>query len=434
LSRNRILRAQILSCTAKPQGESGWFYLSDGVIVISDGIISQVGSFTDLKATIPADIPVEHFPDQLIIPGMIDLHVHYPQLEMIGAHGEQLLDWLNRYTFPTELKYRDKTYASEKAEWFLEQLLKQGTTTALVFATSSSESVDAFYEAAYARNLRMVTGKVLMDRNAPDQILDDAQGSYDASQALIERWQGKGRLGYAITPRFAPTSTEQQLELAGDLLKKYPSTYLHTHLAENRAECEWVSELFPAQRSYLDVYDHFGLVTDRSVFAHGIHLDKQDLERMHQCDATICHCPSSNLFLGSGLFPLKAIRETGVRVTLGTDVGAGTSLSQFTTQSDAYKVQQLQGASLGAMDALYLATLAGAEALHYQDKIGSIEVGKEADILRINLNATAILSERTKQSESIEDTLFSLMILGDDRAVAETYILGEPTRKSAITE
>ena len=427
---SRAIRCQILSCTAKPQGEDGWFYHRDGLIWVEEGMIKVVGDFSDVKHQLPQTTPIEYYPEQLLVPGFIDMHVHYPQLEMIASYGEQLLDWLNRYTFPVEQKYQDFHYASQHAMRFLNQLISHGTTSALVFATSAKQSVDAFFEQAHALNMRMVSGKVLMDRHAPSGLCDSAQEAYDDSTALIEQWRGLGRLGYAVTPRFAPTSSPEQLEVAGSLLQEHPDTFLHTHLSENRTEIAWVAELFPTRLHYLDVYDHYGLVTDRSVFAHGIHLSELELDRLHHCGSTICHCPSSNLFLGSGLYPLQHINAQGVRSVLGTDVGGGTSLSMLSTMGDAYKVQQLAQHRLDPLQAFYMATLAGAEALHMEDKVGSLQVGLEADMVRLNLASTPIMAERMKHAKSIEDILFTLMILADDRAVEQTYIMGRPMKEN----
>lgn len=426
MSQSWALRCQILSCTSKPVDDDGWFYHSDGLIWVVDGLIKRVGSYSEVKVHLPDELFVEHRPEHLLIPGFVDTHVHYPQLEMIGAFGTQLLDWLNRYTFPVELKYRDLEYALKQAGYFLDQLLAYGTTTALVFATSSVNSVDAFFTESMRRNLRMVSGKVLMDRHAPEQLCDTAQSAYDDSSALIDKWRGQGRLGYAVTPRFAPTSTDAQLEVAGALIKENSDAYLHTHLSENVDEIAWVAELFPDQQGYLDTYDHFGLVTDRSVFAHGIHLSDAEMQRLHDCGSAVCHCPSSNLFLGSGLFPLKRLQQVGVNVTMGTDVGGGTSLSMLSTQGDAYKIQQMAGNLLKPLEAFYMATLAGAKALGLDDRIGALIEGYEADMVLLDLASTPVIEERMKRANHIEDRLFALSILGDDRSVSQTYIMGNP--------
>jgi guanine deaminase len=426
VSQSLALRCQILSCTSQPIEDEGWFYHSDGLIWVVDGLIKRVGNYYDVKHHLPDDLIVEHRPEHLLIPGFVDTHVHYPQLEMIGAYGTQLLDWLNRYTFPVELKYRDLDYASQQAEFFLDQLMANGTTTALVFATSSVNSVDAFFTESLRRNLRMVSGKVLMDRHAPNPLCDTAQSAYDDSSALIDKWRSQGRLGYAVTPRFAPTSTDAQLAVAGALIKENSDAYLHTHISENVDEIAWVGELFPDHQGYLDTYDHFGLVTDRSVFAHGIHLSDAEMKRLHDCGSAVCHCPSSNLFLGSGLFPFKRLKQAGVNVTMGTDVGGGTSLSMLSTQGDAYKIQQMAGNVLRPLEAFYMATLAGAKALGLDDRIGALVEGYEADMVLLDLASTPVIEARMKRADHIEDRLFALSILGDDRSVAQTYIMGKP--------
>ena len=433
MSSDRFIRSRIIHFPdeAGTALDAKWHYFDDAILWISKGRVKALDTTENLRRQLPPDAEIEHYPDQILIPGLIDMHVHYPQLEMIAAYGTQLLDWLNRYTFPVELKYAEKEYASKQAGRFLDQLLAQGTTTALVFATSAPSSVDAFFEQAQARNLRMLSGKVLMDRNAPAALCDSATRAYDESAALIERWQNVGRLGYAVTPRFAPTSTPEQLSAAGKLLADYPQTYLHTHLAENLDECAWVAQLFEQSRSYLDVYAQVGLVTDRAVFAHGIHLDRQDHACLANAGASLCHCPSSNLFLGSGLFSINTALRAGVSVGVGTDVGGGTNLSMLSTLGDAYKVQQMAGESLNPQQALYMATLGAARALQLDDKIGNFEVGKEADCVLLDPSALPQLQLRLESEMSIEDLLFSLMILADDRAVKQTWVMGEPALVAA---
>lgn len=405
-------------------------YIPDGLLVIEDGYIAAVGPFAEL-ATTYGNRPIVDYSGHLITPGLIDTHIHYPQTEMMASYGEQLLEWLNQYTFPTERQFQDVTHARRVAEFFLDELLKNGTTTALVFAAVFPESVDAFFEAAAARNLRMISGKVLMDRHAPDYLRDTAQTGYEQSKALIEKWHGHGRLLYAVTPRFAATSTEAQLKTAAQLLDEYPDVYLHTHLSENVNEVAWIRELFPQYNGYLDVYDQTGLVRERSLFAHGVQLTDEEFRRLSEAKAAISFCPTSNLFLGSGLFPIEQAKsaEHPVKVGLGTDVGAGTSFSLLQTANEAYKVAQLRGQKLSAFRALFLATLGGARALCLEDKIGSFEPGKEADCIVLNPRATALLALRnqadlTEALESVADQLFSLLIMGDDRAITATYIMG----------
>ena len=400
-------------------------YLEDGVLITEQGKIRWFGTWNDAQDHLPINIEIQHYPEQLIIPGMIDTHIHFPQTEMVGAYGEQLLSWLNTYTFPTEIQFKDKAYASEIAKFFVNELLKNGTTTALVFCTVHPESVDALFEAAAQHQMRLIAGKVMMDRHAPEALCDSADSSYDDSKALIEKWHGQGRALYAITPRFAPTSTPEQLERAGQLKAEYPDVYVHTHLSENKDEIAWVKDLFPAQKGYLDVYHHYGLTGQRSVFAHCVHLEDAEWQCMHETDSAIAFCPTSNLFLGSGLFPLNKTWQQQVKVGLGTDVGAGTSFSLLQTVNEAYKVQQLQGDKLSAYESLYHATLGGAKALDLDDKLGNFNVGKEADFVVLNIKPTALQQLRQSRSKSLEDSLFALFTMGDDRNVEATYIYGQ---------
>ena len=400
-------------------------YLEDGVLITEQGKIRWFGTWEDAQDHLPANVDIQHYPEQLIIPGMIDTHIHFPQTEMVGAYGEQLLSWLNTYTFPTEIQFKDKAYASEIAKFFVNELLKNGTTTALVFCTVHPESVDALFEAAEQHQMRLIAGKVMMDRHAPEALCDSADSSYDDSKALIEKWHGQGRALYAITPRFAPTSTPEQLERAGQLKAEHPDVYVHTHLSENKDEITWVKDLFPAQKGYLDVYHHYGLTGQRSVFAHCVHLEDAEWQCMHETDSAIAFCPTSNLFLGSGLFPLNKTWQQQVKVGLGTDVGAGTSFSLLQTVNEAYKVQQLQGDKLSAYESLYHATLGGAKALDLDNKLGNFNVGKEADFVVLNLKPTALQQLRQSRAKSLEDSLFALFTMGDDRNVEATYIYGQ---------
>lgn len=406
-------------------------YFEDGLMIVEQGKISQFGHWDELNQHLNDTDIIEHYPDQLIIPGFIDTHIHYPQTEMVGAYGEQLLSWLNTYTFPTELQFKDSHYAKGIADFFVQELLKNGTTTALVFCTVHPESVDALFEAAEALQMRLIAGKVLMDRHAPEGLCDTAELAYEESKALIEKWHGKGRALYAITPRFAPTSTPEQLTRAGQLKQEYPDVYVHTHLSENKDEIAWVKDLFPAQKGYLDVYHHYGLTGKRSVFAHCVHLEEDEWQCMHQTDSAIAFCPTSNLFLGSGLFPLKKTWEKQVKVGLGTDIGAGTSFSLLQTVNEAYKVQQLQGDKLSAYESFYHATLGAAKALDLDDKLGNFNVGKEADFVVLDLKATLLQRLRQSKSKSLEDALFALFTMGDDRNVEATYIYGQKVYQKA---
>jgi guanine deaminase len=425
-------RAALLHSLADPAEvgvAASYEYFADGLLVIEDGKIAAIGPADTLLGELPAGVEVVHYPDALITPGFIDTHVHFPQTGMVASYGEQLLDWLNNYTFPCESQFADKAHSDEVARIFLEELLRNGTTTALVFASVHPESVEALFEAAERLDLRLIAGKVMMDRNAPDYLVDTAESSYRQSKALIERWHGKGRLHYAVTPRFAPTSSEAQLSLAGQLLAEYPDLYMQTHISENLREIEWVKALFPERRNYLDVYDHYQLLGERSVFAHGVHLCDAECARLAETGSAIAFCPTSNLFLGSGLFDLAQAERHKVHVGLGTDVGGGTSFSLLQTLNEAYKVMQLQGAKLSPFKSLYLATLGGARALRLEDRIGTLQPGSDADFVVLDYNATPLLSYRIKQSKTFEETLFVLMTLGDDRTVLETFAAGRSVHK-----
>jgi guanine deaminase len=438
-------RASIVHCRAagsKPSAKGSDFlaaniqaaepflleYFEDGLLVIEDGLVADVGDAEDLLSQPGDAIPITDYRGKIIAPGFIDCHVHFSQLDIIASYGEQLLDWLHRYAFPVEEKFADLTHAREVAGAFLDELLLNGTTTAMVFGTVHPQSADAIFAAAEARGMRLIAGKVLMDRHCPDSLRDDPISAYTDSKALIERWHGKGRLGYAITPRFALTSSKEQLAAAGKLAAEYPDVWVHTHLAENKAEVEEIARLFPDSRSYLDVYDQFGLVRQRSVFAHCLHMDDQDRQCMAAKGGAAAFCPTSNLFLGSGLFDLLSMWAADIRVGLGTDVGGGTSLSLLKTASEAYKVLHLQDQAMPPTTALYLATLGAAEALQLDDKIGHFESGKEADFVVLDPAGTSLSKRRTDLASSIEEMLFAITMLGDDRHVAATYVAGSKAK------
>ncbi|MDF2997955.1 MAG: guanine deaminase [Xanthobacteraceae bacterium] len=399
----------------------------DALVLIEDGLIDAFGPYAELAPHLPADVELTEYPDGLLMPGFIDAHVHYPQLEVIGAYGTQLLEWLERYTFPAEQHFADTAHAETVAKLFLRELLRAGTTTAMVYCTVHPQSVEAFFAESARFNTRMIAGKVLMDRNAPAALLDTAARGYLESDALIRRWHGTGRQLYCVTPRFAPTSSQAQLDAAGALLQAHDGLYLQTHLCEDMDEIAWVHELFPERASYLDVYAHAGLVGARSMFGHGIHLHEHDFCTCHQAGAALAHCPSSNLFLGSGLFKLFEATDPArpVRVGLGTDVGGGTSLSQLQTLGEAYKVAAMAGRKLNAVQAFYLATLGGARALYLDDRLGRLAPGYEADLVVLDPQATPLMAFRNAYCRDIVERLFMLMILGDDRAVRASYVAGE---------
>jgi guanine deaminase len=401
----------------------------DGLLVVEDGQVLACGPFTELSASF-ADTPVERF-EGLLVPGFIDTHVHYPQVERIASHGAQLLEWLDRHIFPAEKAFADRAHADAVAGFFLDELLRNGTTSALVFATLHAASVDALFEAAVARDMRITSGKVLMDLG-PEGLHDTVAEGRDETEALIAKWRGRGRLGYAVTPRFALTSSDEQLADAGRLLAAHPQILLHTHLAENTDEVAAVAKRFPQARDYLDAYDRFGLVGPRSVFAHCIHMEDPALVRMAQAGAGIAFCPTSNLFLGSGLFDLARADAHGIHIGMGTDVGAGTGLSLLGTLGEAYKVCQLRGHSLDPFRALHLATAGGARVMGVGDKVGGLLPGQEADFTVLDPAATPLLAQRTHNAP-LFDRLFALQMLGDDRAIAYTYVAGRRAHARAAT-
>ncbi len=373
-----------------------------------------------------AGAAVDDYTGKLILPGFVDAHIHYAQVDVIASYGTQLLDWLERYTFPAERKFADPEHAAIIASFFFDELLRNGTTTAAIYPTVHKVSVDAVFTAAMTRRMRMLAGKVMMDRNCPDFVRDDVAGAEADNRELIKRWHGKDRLGYALTPRFAPTSTPEQLAMTARLWKEFPDLRMQTHLAENIDEIKWVKDLFPESSSYYDVYARFGLVGNGSIFGHCVHMSDEDLALMAKAGDAIAFCPTSNLFVGSGLFDLKRARAAGVKVGIGTDVGGGTSYSMLRTLAEAYKVLQLNGINLDPMRAFHLATLGGADALGLADTIGNFAPGKEADFVVLDLAATPVLARRTSIAETLEERLFALMTLGDDRSVFATHILGEP--------
>jgi len=425
------IRGQALTFTGDPfeRGlDETMVYEPDAIVAFSDGKITHFGPAASVAAQLPPDTDVLNYePDSLISAGFLDSHVHFPQTPMIGAFGAQLLDWLNTYTFPTERKFADKEFASSVAKIFIRECLRNGITTSCVYCTVFPQSVDALFEEAERLGMRMAAGKVLMNRNAPDYLLDTTQTGYDDSKALIDKWHGRGRLMYAITPRFAPTSTADQLESAGALWSEHPDCYMQTHVSENKSEVAWVRELFPDRKGYLDVYDHHKLCRPRSVFGHGIHLNDDEMQCMHVTGSAVAHCPTSNFFLGSGYFDVAraARKDRPVRVGLGTDLGAGTSFSILTTLNEAYKAAQLNNYALTAGQAYYMATRGTARAMYIEDKVGSIAIGMEADIVVLDMKSTPIIAYRMEHAKDIHDALFVQMTLGDDRAVRATYIAGE---------
>lgn len=399
-------------------------HVEDGLLVVEDGRVAFSGSYRD---KLNPGLEVTDYSGKLIVPGFVDAHVHSTQTDIVASASASLLDWLERHAFAAEARFADAGHAREASETFLDELVRNGTTTAAVFPSSHPESVEALFQAAERRGMRIAAGKLMMDRNCPPEVRDEAERSYQEAKALIGRWHGRERLVYAVSPRFAPTSSERQLELAGRLLEEHPGVLLQTHLSETENEVRWVRELFPWARNYLDVYARYGMLRPGALFAHCLHLDASEWRRLAAASAAAVHCPGSNLFLGSGLFDFGAARRAGAAVTLGSDVGGGTSFSMLRAMHHAYKVARLRGLPFDALDGFYLATLGGARALGMAQHIGSFAAGREADFVVLRPEATALLARRMAQARSIEERLFLFMTLGDERAVEATYVLGAKT-------
>ncbi len=407
-------------------GSEGVQSISDGVLIIEAGSILACGPYASLSDRFDTCLERYYYPNCFITPGFVDTHTHFAQTDIIASPSPSLLHWLEHYTFPEEAKFSDLRHGQAVAGFFIEELLRQGITTASVFATVHPESCEAIFQAAHERSLRMVAGKVLMDQNSPENLHDTAHGGIEQSSALIERWHGRGRLRYSVTPRFVPTSSKEQLRLAGELYQSYPDLHVQSHVAENRDEVDWVRRLYPKSRSYLEVYQEFGLLGPRTTYAHCIWFDDEDRSRMAATQAAAAFCPTSNLFLGSGLFDLAAARTQSMTVGLGTDVGGGTSFSMLRTMQEAYKVSQLKGLTMTAEECFYLATLGGAKALGLDAMIGSFEPGKEADFVVINPQATPLACRRMQSAKTLSEQLFIMMMLGDERMIEQTHVLGRP--------
>lgn len=425
------VRGRVLTFTAEPAALAGadrdHRYIPDGLVVMRDGLIQAVGDAAVLLRALPPGTSVDHHPDGLVMPGFVDAHIHYPQTRVIGSYGAQLLEWLRDYTFPEEERLRDPDHAAATARFFLDELLRNGTTTAAVYCTVHPASVEAFFAESERRGTRMIAGKVMMDRNAPPGLLDTAERGYRESEALLRRWHGRGRQLYAITPRFALTSTDAQLEAAGALARAHPTAHVQTHLSENHAEIAATKALFPWARSYAGVYARYGLLGPRSLFGHCIHLEDEEVELLAETGSVAVFCPTSNLFLGSGLFDLARLRRrpVPVRVAVATDVGGGTSYSMLRTAAEAYKVLQLRGQSWPALDAFRMITRGNAEALGLGDRVGALEPGYEADLVVLDARATPAMAHRMAGTgDDLSEELFALLTLGDDRAVAATYVAG----------
>ncbi len=423
----RLLRGRLLTFHREPQEPddlSAFDYFEDGALIVADGLIEAIGKFSDLGKSIDIDEVIDHRP-HLLMPGFIDTHTHYPQTQVIASWGAQLIDWLNTYTFPEETRYADPAHAQQMAGRFLDQLLSNGTTTTAAFCSVHQQSAEALFSAAEQRDMRLIAGKILMDRNAPDGLLDTPQTGYDDSKALIKTWHARGRALYAITPRFAITSTSEQLTLAGALAAEYPECYVQSHLSENHDEITLTAKLYPDAEDYLEIYETHGLLGPRTLMGHAIHLTDREVSKLAETETHPIFCPTSNLFLGSGLFDDARLRAQGLSNGIATDVGGGTSYSMLQTLNEGYKVLQMLGQNLHPYRAFHWITLGNAQVLGLEDKIGTLSVGSEADVVVLNANATPAMALRMERVETLAEELFVLQMMGDDRAVAETYVNGE---------
>ncbi|WBU65642.1 guanine deaminase [Paracoccus aerodenitrificans] len=422
----KLLRGRVLSFHSEPRDESdrdAFDYIEDGAILISDGLIEAAGPYAQLSAIAGDAEIVDHRPC-LLMPGFIDTHLHFPQVQVIASWGAQLLDWLNDYTFPEEARFSDQDHCTEMASAFYDLLIGHGTTTAVAYCSVHPASAEAYFTEAARRNMRMIGGKVMMDRNAPENLRDTARDSYEDSKALIDRWHGKGRAHYAISPRFAITSTPEQLEMAGALVAEHPDCYVQTHLSENHDEIAFVGELFPDAPDYLGVYEKYGLLHDKMLLGHCVHLKPREIDVLAETGAKPVFCPTSNLFLGSGLFDDAGLRKKGITNAIATDIGGGTSYSMLRTLDEGYKILQLQNQKLHPMRAFHWITRGNAVALGLADKIGTLAPGSEADIVVLDAHATPAMALRMQRAETLSEELFILQNLGDDRAITQVYVAG----------
>ena len=421
----KILRGRVLEFHAEPAAAedlAAYSYVEDGAVLVDRGRIVATGAYGDL-AREGVEV-IDHRP-HLLMPGFIDTHNHFPQMQVIGSYGAQLLDWLNTYTFPEETKFVDPDHAARIAAAYFDEMLRNGTTTPVAYCSVHKTSAEAYFAEAARRNIRAIGGKVLMDRNAPDGLLDTAQTGYDDSKALIGKWHGAGRALYAVTPRFAITSTPAQLESAQALLAEHPDCYMQTHLSENADEIAYTMELYPEHPDYLGIYEHYGLLGEKALLGHSIHLSERERGVMRETGSVAVFCPTSNLFIGSGLFDEGGMRSAGVRIAVATDIGGGTSYSMLRTMDEAYKVCQLQGQNLPPLLAFYMLTLGNARALGLEAKIGTLAAGSEADVVVLDASATPAMALRMETVTTLAEELFVLQTLGDDRSVVQTYVAGE---------
>nr|WP_321526202.1 guanine deaminase [uncultured Cohaesibacter sp.] len=428
-----ILRGRLLTFHGEPQtpvDETAHLYIEDGALLLEGGLIRARGTFSDVQSKAAGGTKVIDHRPHLLVPGFIDTHLHFPQVQVIASWGAQLLDWLEDYTFPAESLYADAGHCAAMAAHFFDEVIANGTTTTVAYCSSHKTSADAYFTEAARRNMRVIGGKVLMDRNAPEGVRDTPQSGYDDSKALIASWHGKGRAHYAITPRFAITSTPEQMDTARALAAEHPDCYIQTHLDENHDEIAETMALYPDAPDYLGIYEHYGLLRANTLLGHCIHMQPREIDVLIGTEARPVFCPTSNLFLGSGLFDYEGLRARGAKSAIATDIGGGTSYSMLRTLHEGYKALATRdGTKMHPLRAFYWATLGNAIALGLQDRIGMLDEGSEADIVVLDSRATSAMALRMETCKSLSEELFILQIMSDDRSVAETYVAGEPMKK-----
>jgi guanine deaminase len=435
MANETIIRGRLLAFLREPQGvddQSSYLYEEDGALLVRDGKVAARGDYASLSRKAGEGVTVIDHRPHLLLPGFIDGHMHYPQMQVIASYGAELLEWLNEYTFPEEARFRDAQHGRRISRLFLDELIRHGTTTAAVYCSVHKSSAEAFFAEAHERDMLMIAGKVMMDRNAPDGVTDTPQSGYDDTKALIEEWHGKGRQNYAITPRFAITSSPEQMEMAGALVREFPDCHMQTHLSENRDEIAFTQELYPWSKDYTDVYEHYGLLGGKSLFGHCIHLSEREADALSESGSVAVFCPTSNLFLGSGLFDYQRYRKRDkpLRIASATDVGGGTNYSMLRTMDEGYKVIALNGEKLNPLAAFWQITRGNAEALSIGDRVGSLEVGSGADIVVLNSRATPAMRLRMERTGTLAEELFLLQTFGDDRAAVEVYVAGRPAKST----
>jgi len=426
-----LIRGRLLSFKRAPQSladSDSYLYEHDGGLLIdADGKITAAGDYASVKTAAPEDVvEIDHRP-HLILPGFIDTHVHFPQMQVIASYAANLLEWLNTYTFPEECRFVESEHATRIATHFYDEFLRHGTTTAVAYCSVHKTSADAFFAEALKRNMCMVGGKVMMDRNAPQGLLDTPEMGYDETRAVIEQWHGKGRNHVAITPRFAITSTPEQMSATQALAQEFPDLFIQTHLSENREEIRYTCELYPEAKDYTDIYARYGLLGKKTLLGHAIHLSEREMDALSETGSIAVHCPTSNLFIGSGLFPLRPMtrREKPVRIAVATDIGGGSSYSMLRTMDEAYKIQQILGERLNPLESFYMMTRGNAEALSMEADIGTLDLGSVADLVILDAASTPAMKLRMETVSTLPEELFLLQTMGDDRVVVETYVAGK---------